>query len=284
MRKRIAALTALVVVGGGALLLLERGPEAPVGTVEAPSSSQPVHSAAIAARPLPTLPATDEAPAALDLRELDARSATLTAKDRHAWLLSELIGGTSDLVPHAITRDGVDFPLASADRVLVVQRESGELYIGWLAEGADVNGPLADIERPAERIEGLARIALVPSPPVPAANAAAAKLTVVVDGQVATTIAPAGFSAAATMVVEGKHAAPAIEVERAFGRARIVGLEADGEHVEPRPPHAGARAVVFMNRRGRFKFAWLDRSGTLIGEQAREVSQIALRTRPAPHG
>jgi hypothetical protein len=235
----------------------------------------------IAARPLPTLPATSDAPVSLDLQELDTREAPLSAKDRQAWLLSDLVEGGSDLVPHAITMDGRDFPLERADRVLVVRRASGELYVGFLNDGAAATGALADIERLAERIDDLARIALVPAAPI-VAPSAIAQLTVLVDGKVAGTFAPDTFASAATTVLDGKHAAPALEIEKAFGGTRVVELEADGARVELHAPRKGARAVIYLNRRWRFKFAWLDRSGRPIGDEQREVSQITLRSELGP--
>lgn len=280
MRRWIAAsLIALAVAGGCVLLLRESGP----AEVATPIATAPAtHGRVIAARPLPrlplpTLPATAGTPEALDLSQLDARDASLVADDRRAWLLSELVDGGSDMVPHAITTDGRDFALEPADRVLVVRRASGALYVGFLNDGAAANGALADIERPAERIDDLARITLVPAVPVVAAPAIA-QLTVLVDGEVAGTFVPDSFASAATTVLDGKHAAPAIEIEKAFRGARIVGLEADGNHVELHPPRKGARAVVYMNRRWRFKFAWVDRSGRPIGDEQREVTQVALRT------
>ncbi len=279
MRRLIAAsLIALAVAGGSALLLRESGPaEVATPTAMAPATNGRV----IAARPLPTLPATPSTPAALDLSQLDARDSSLVADDRQAWLLSDLVEGGSDLVPHAITTDGRDFSLEPADRVLVVRRASGELYVGFLNDGADATGVLADIERPAERIDDLARIALVPAAPV-VATPAVAQLTVLVDGKVAGTFAPDTFASAATTVLDGKHAAPALEIEKAFGGTRVVGLEADGAHVELHAPREGARAVVYMNRRWRFKFAWVDRSGRPIGDEQREVSQITLRSELGP--
>ncbi len=279
MRRLIAAsLIALAVAGGSALLLRESGP----ANVATPTAMpQATHERVIAARPLPTLPATPSTPAALDLSQLDARDSSLVADDRQAWLLSDLVEGGTDLVPHAITTDGRDFLLERADRVLVVRRASGALYVGFLNDGADGTGALADIERPAERIDDLARIALVPAAPV-VAPSATAQLTVLVDGKVAGTFAPDSFASAATTVLDAKHAAPALDIEKAFGGTRVVELEADGARVELHAPRKGARAVIYLNRRWRFKFAWLDRSGRPIGDEQREVSQITLRSELGP--
>jgi len=98
--------------------------------------------------------------------ELAERPTNLEATNRRAWRLTELIDNqymNSNTVIHAITNDGSDYILNDDGRqardVLVVRRNDGELYIGWLDGGPD-GRLLADAERPVGRIEHVARIAL----------------------------------------------------------------------------------------------------------------------------
>ena len=89
------------------------------------------------------------------------------------------------------------------------------------------------------------------------------------------------FAAAARLQIKGQGdaAAPAIDVGRAFGAAQLVGLTAGGAHLSPTPPSRGARPVIYLTRRERFKFAWLDAAGEPIAaSKQREVTALELRT------
>ncbi|TMQ16000.1 MAG: hypothetical protein E6J90_21675 [Deltaproteobacteria bacterium] len=264
----------------------------PGETGSSPSENHPT--------PQPQLPAQPAAPAtpdriqiegsertAIDSSELADRPTGLTANDRRAWRLSELIPDTymhSNAVIHALTIDGGDYILKDdgrgGDDVLVVRRDSGELYIAWLDGNANDGRPLADAERPVERIEHIARIALVkPTRPV---ELPPAKLSVTVDGVPRQTLTAASFAAAARIALKGQHDgdARAIDVAHAFGAAlEVAGLVADGAHVTTAAPGRDARPVIYLNRRGRFKFAWIDPSGEPIRDtKQREVSELALRS------
>ena len=46
-----------------------------------------------------------------------------------------------------------------------------------------------------------------------------------------------------------------------------------------KPPDPSARAVIYMNRRGRFKFAWIDATAEPIRDtKLRDVSELVLRS------
>jgi hypothetical protein len=217
--------------------------------------------------------------------ELARRPTNLQAADRRAWRLTDLLGGTrirGNTVIHAITMDGEDYILNDGGRngadIIVVRRTSGELYVGWLDGGAD--RPLADAERPAERIERVARIALA-APSRELANAPAA-LAIVVDGTPRQAVTPESFAALARLAVRGPRGetSAAIDVGRAFGGpAAIVSLVASGRRVTAAPPSPGARPVIYLTRRARFKLAWIDAAGAPIdGARHREVSELVLQT------
>lgn len=264
----------------------------PAGSGSSPSRTQPAPEPRLPAQPA-AVPTADRIEiegserSAIDSSELADRATGLVANDRRAWRLSELIPDTymhSNAVIHALTVDGGDYILKddgrSGDDVLVVRRSSGELYLGWLEGGAGDHRPLGDAERPVERIEHVTRIALVR--PAARPELPPAQLTVTVDGKPRQTLTAATFAAAASIAIKGQHDgdARAIDVSRAFGDAlQVAGLVADGARVTTAPPDGSARPVIYMNRRGRFKFAWLDAGGEPIrGTKQREVSQLALRT------
>jgi hypothetical protein len=278
-------------VGAG----LVAGGRRPAPAAPAPAA-QPSGEARVSSSEMPALPAASEpAPAvevsgallpAIDAAALAQRPTTLQARDRRAWRLADVLGDsytTPGMVIRAVTRDGGDYILRgdgrTGDDVLIVRRETGELYVGWLAEGAD-DLPLADAERPSERIEGVVRIAIEKAAEPPARPPA--RLVIVVDGAPVRTLDAQGFAAAATLRIKARREgeAAAIDLQRAFGgAAQLVGLETEAGHVDASPPAPGARAVVYLTRRARFKFAWVDASGAPIrSTKQREVTEIALRT------
>ena len=213
---------------------------------------------------------------AIDTTQLATRPATLVASDRRAWRISELLADTymqADAEIHARTADGGDFIVR--DDAIVVRRNTGELYLGWLAGG---DGTLADLEKPAERIEHLASI--VVTVPVAEPPQAPATMTIVIDGKPQRTLTLDQFAAAATLQIKNSRTGttPAIDIARVFD-AEVVGVEASGERVEAARPASNARAVVYVNRRNRFKFAWVDAAGAPIGANQRDVTLLALRTR-----
>jgi hypothetical protein len=223
---------------------------------------------------------------AITADELAGRPTNLQAADRRAWRLTELIDDSyihASTVIHAITMDGEDYILNDDGRngadIIVVRRTTGELYVGWLDGSA--GRPLADAERPAERIERVAQIALA-TPAREQANRPAT-LAIVVDGKPRQTVTPESFAAIAQLAVRGhRDEAAAIDVGRAFGAAAIVSLVAGGRRVAAAPPSRGARPVVYLTRRARFKLAWVDPAGAPIdGARHRDVSELALETAQA---
>ncbi len=218
--------------------------------------------------------------------ELAERPTTLQANNRRAWRLTEVIDSSyirSNTVIHARTIDGGDYIINDDGRQdgdpILVRRDSGELYIGWL-DGEMTDGrALADAERPAQRIEHLAQISVAS----PAARPAlpAASLAIIIDGKLRRTVTAQSFAAAATIQIKGQRdgTAPAIDVAHAFGAAQLVGLTADGAHLATAPPRRGARPVIYLTPRARFKFAWVDATGEPIADsKLREVSELELRT------
>lgn len=290
------------------LVIARRDPPAPPPAREAalthPDPAQ-VKSSTHRATPQPALPAPVLAPAptshaiaieiegashgTLDSSELAARPTTLQASNRRAWRLRELIESPhihANAVTHALTIDGGDYILNGDGRAgsgdpILVRRNTGELYIGWL-DGDNPHLPLADAERPAERIENLARISIatpvaVPEPPP-------ASLAVVIDGKRRQTLTAQSFAAAAKIQIQGQHdgPAPAIDIAHAFGNAvQVVSVTAGGARVTTAPPTPDARAVIYMNRRARFKFAWIDPAGNPLGHsKQRDISELVLKTGP----
>jgi hypothetical protein len=278
-----------------------------------PSSNRAIPLARLTARPV-----LDRAPgaiaieiegagkSAIDSAELADRPTNLQAADRRAWRLTELIDTAyihSDTIIHALTMDGGDYILNDDGRhgsdVIVVRRASGELYLGWLEGSADRGRPLADAELPAQRIERVARISL-------ATPAAPAQLTVVIDGKPRRTVTAESFAEAATLQIRAQHdrgqpidrgvpatrppgpreppggegASSAIDVAHAFGvEVQVVGLTAGGHRTASPPPSRDARAVIYLTRRARFKFAWIDARGEPIdGTKQRDVSELVLAT------
>ena len=218
--------------------------------------------------------------------ELADRPAALAARDRRAWRLSELLPDAythADSIIHALTVDGKDYILRAAGRngddVVVVRRATGELYLGWL-DDATPGRPLGDAERPAARIERVARITVTAPAALPALPPA--RLTVVIDGVARHTITAESFAAAARLAIHGPRdaAAPAIDLAHAFGDGlEVAGMVADGARLTTAPPAPTARAVVLLTRRARFKFAWVDAAGRPIRDsQQRELTEISLRS------
>jgi hypothetical protein len=307
--RRVGAAAVLVVAAGGIAVLARRdrapSPQAhrapPAATVAADALRQTRSSSSVTQpTPEPRLPAP-VAPSggpdrieiegsertSIESSELAARPTTMVASDRRAWLLSEIIPDTymhSNGAVHALTIDGGDYILRGdgrrGDDVLLVRRNSGELYLGWLDDNANDRTPLADAERPVERIEHVTRLTVVK--PAPDAVQPPAQLAVTVDGKPRQALSASNFGAVAKIIIKGQQEgdARAIDVAHAFGGTlQIVELVASGVRVATEPPAAGARAVIYMNRRGRFKFAWIDPSGEPIrNTKLRDVSELALRS------
>ena len=255
-------------------------------TVGAQLRRAPAREPALPAAPPATIRiAVDGGDRAIDGAELASRATALTARDRRAWRLSELLPDgyhQSSAKIHALTIDGGDYILRGdgrqGDDVIVVRRSTGELYLSWLDGDPRAERPLADAERPAERIEHVTRIAV--TGPTPEVALPPAQVRVVVDGVPRPPLTIDRFAAAARLAIQdqrGAGAAPALDLAHAFGATlQVVALVSDGVPLAAAPPAGDARAVLFVNRRGRFKFAWIDPTGQPIGKAAREVSEIAL--------
>jgi hypothetical protein len=312
VRSLVRRVTAVIAVAGAGAMMIAAWRGHPTSPPPSPSPS-PLGRPGAAGRPdappavsqaratpsvppqLPGPPAAAPSPSRIDLegddRAIDsaalaARSSALTARDRRAWRLSELLPDSylhSGATIHALTSDGRDYILRGdgrgGDDVIVVRRNTGELYLGWLDGGPRDGRALADAERPAERLEHVVRIAR--SLPAPATEAA--RLTVVIDGAPRRVVTPDGFPAAARLAIQDprRGASPAIDLARAFGGPlQLVGLVSGGAHLAATPPAGDARAVVYLTRRGRFKLAWIDAAGQPIGSALREVSEVTLRSAP----
>ena len=147
-------------------------------------------------------------------------------------------------------------------------------------DNANDRTPLADAERPAERIEHITRLTVVK--PAPDVVQPPAQLAVTVDGKPRQALSASSFGAVAKIIIKGQQEgdARAIDVAHAFGGSlQVVELVASGVRVAAAPPAADARAVIYMNRRGRFKFAWIDPTGEpILNTKLRDVSELALRT------
>jgi len=260
-----------VVVAGFAMLVSTSHHGTPKPTV-ATKTSPAVH-----ARRAPVLAIAKSHAAALPVA---FAAPQLIAKDRSAWRLSELvaIGATTEV--HAKTSDGSDLVIADPEHALVVQRETGGMYVAWLVPGVADNDPrsLADLEGPAARIENVTELATSEQEREQAP--AAAQIAVTIDGAPASTLTATAFAKLATAHVEhdGTRVA-ALDLGAAYGRAALVAVEADGAPVDAQAPDPSARPVIFMNKRERFNFAWVDAAGKPLGDKHREVTLVALRTR-----
>ena len=249
---------ALVVVVVAAFAMIARAPE-PTPTM----SPTPVVATVVQPRAriaVPVAPVLEVAGKHFESAALADRETSLVASNRRAWRLAELDAAFRGPM-HVHTADG-DFDISSDDAMLV-RRDDGTLYIGWLASGT---GALADRERPAERIENPLAIT-----PVVHAAELPAEVTMIVGGKRVRTLTPKTFAAAATVTFKGKR-----DVTHAIALAHLVSFESDGTVTTAQPPAPGAHAVVYMNRRERFKLAWLDAKNAPIGAPQREVTQVTL--------
>jgi len=206
----------------------------------------------------------------------------LVAKDRTAWRLHELVDFDATTDVHAKTSDGRDLIISDPDHALVVQRDAGDMYVAWLVPNVADNDPraLADLEAPAARIENVTELATSAQAPVHAQPAGPAQISVTIDGKPATTVTASAFAKLATARVDHKNTrVAAIDLGTAFGHTSLVEVEADGAPVTADAPAPGARPVIFMNKRERFNFAWVDAAGKPLGDKHHEVTLVALRTR-----
>ena len=264
-------------------------PHTPFSAGPAPTSAKapPNPAAATAVQP----PATsgqqpDALYTALDSAALAERSTMLIAKDRRAWRLQNILGDAYNqqgTVVSAVAQDGTRRIVrgggqVGGDDVLVVRRNDGTIYIGWLIPGVDDEVPLADAEKPAQRIENVVGVAVEKEKHE---ERAPASLAIVVSGKTLQTIGPDDFAAAATIIVkdERKPQMAAIDLQHAFVKnAQVASVESDGVRVELSPPSKDARPVIVLNRRKRFKFVWVDAAGNNVGgPKLREISQVFLR-------
>jgi hypothetical protein len=296
-RFRITAVLVVVVISALAAACRDRSsPAAERKAALTPSGSARVTPSVNPAPQLPAAPVAASrgiavevdgvAKGSFDEAGLADRPATLQAGDRKAWRLSELLHNThihSKSVIHALTNDGGDYILnedgRSAGDAIVVRRTTGEIYIGWL-DGDPGKRQLADVERPAERIENVARISIT-SPEIPK-DLPPSRLAIIIDGKPRQTVTAQTFPALARLQVTGQREgnASAIDVAHAFGGTmQVVGLTASGAHVTVKRPGPDARPVIYMTRRLQFKFAWVDRSGEPIRDtKQRDVTELVLRT------
>lgn len=206
----------------------------------------------------------------------------LVAKDRTAWRLHELVDFDAATDVHAKTADGGDFIITDPDHALVVQRDAGEMYVAWLVPNVADNDPrpLADLEAPAARIEGVTELSTSAQAPTHARPTGPAQIAVTIDGKPATTVTATAFAKLATARVAHKDTrVAAIDLGTAFGRTSLVEIQADGAPIATDAPAPGAHPVIFMNKRERFNFAWVDAAGKPLGDKHREVTLVALRTR-----
>jgi len=206
----------------------------------------------------------------------------LVAKDRSAWRLSELVAFEPNTDVHAKTSDGRDLVIADPDHALVVQRDAGDMYVAWLVPNVADHDPrpLADLEGPAARIENVTELATSEQVKARAQPTGPAQIAVTIDGKPASTLTTSAFAKLATARVEHKGTlVAALDLGAAYGRASVVAVEADGAAVDAQAPAPNARPVIFMNKRDRFNFAWVDAAGKPLGDKHREVTLVALRTR-----
>jgi len=267
-----------VVAGIAMLAWSSRGP-APEATRTPTATTPSASSSVIHARRAPVLAIVKPHAAAAPIV---FAAPTLVAKDRSAWRLHEVVDFDASTDVHAKTSDGRDLIIADADHALVVQRDAGDMYVAWLVPNVAANDPrpLADLEAPAARIEGVTELTTSAQPAARVAPTGPAAIAITIDGHPKTTLTVETFAALATTHVQHKQTSvPAIELDKAFGRASLVAVEADGGPIEAQPPAPTARPVVFMNKRERFNFAWVDAAGKPLGDKHREVTLVALRTR-----
>ncbi|HET9988151.1 MAG TPA: hypothetical protein VFQ65_06520, partial [Kofleriaceae bacterium] len=243
------------------------------------TASTSAASAAVHARRAPVLSIVKPHAAAMPVAFAAPK---LVAKDRSAWRLHELVDFDATTDVHAKTSDGRDLIIADADHALVVQRDACDMYVAWLVPNVATNDPrpLADLEAPAARIEGVTELTTSAHPAARVAPTGPAAIAITIDGHPKTTLTAATFAALATTRVQHKDTTvPAIELDKAFGRTALVAVEADGAPVVAEAPVPRARPVVFMNKRERFNFAWVDAAGKQVGDRHHEVTLVALRTR-----
>lgn len=206
------------------------------------------------------------------------------ARDRHAWRLGELLGAvhaeprkrvvarTADGRDHVLRGDG-----RAGDNVILVQRDDGSLYIGWLVDGAERFGAaLGDAEHPATRLEDVVGLTIAEQAHPP--DLPPAQVEIERDGVVVRTISVDQFPTLATTSIDNRgNELPAIDLARGLGgRARVAGLVADNLPFDGASPTPDARPLLYLNRRKRFKFAWVDPSGRPLGARLREVTKVIL--------
>jgi hypothetical protein len=275
MRSRLAALAAIVVVGAGIGLYVHQrdGSDArpAAGSAAAPSDAPP--------GPEISVKVGSEALPSIDATSLRDRPPSFTARDRRAWRLADLIGDSyrrPELHIHVRTASGGDFIVRGAghpgDDVIVVQRDDGSMYVGWLRPNAAQYGnALADAEKPAERIEGVVAI----SAEAPSTDNVQPKGHVdIVKGSAVASVDADGFASIATgHLTHGDESIPVMPFD-----APITSVTSEGHEVTPSPPFGGAVPWLRLNKKGQFKLVWGDAAGNLLAEGSlRAVTRVVLR-------
>jgi hypothetical protein len=215
-------------------------------------------------------------------------AAELSGRGRHGWKLDDLLGDRywePQKEVHVHTADGLDFVVRgdghAGDDVILVERDDGTRYVGWLVPGADPDGDLGDIEQPAARIEDVVDVTIQDQPKDP--EMTPATLEVAIDGSVVRTLGADELAGIATAQMPAKDGTmiAALDLTRDLGgTTELVTFVANGSQVEGTPPASGVKPVLHVNRRKRFKLAWLDATGKPVeGTKFREVSRIDLRRR-----
>ncbi len=147
------------------------------------------------------------------------------------------------------------------DDALVVRRDSGQLYVGWLrSEGVGADVPLADAELPLQRVADVVSLVVL-RPVLPGAS-----VIIVLDSATILTLTAQDFAAVAQLEVKGDHAGTlsAIDLQRGFApNTQLVSVVVEGAEVVASPPASRARPILYMNRRERFKAAWVDAAGMM---------------------
>ncbi len=246
---------------------------------EVPASREVSTSGALRARMAPVLAIAKPHAAAAPV---ELGETTLVAKDRRAWHLAELVAFDATTEVHAKTSEGADLVITDPEHALVVKRETGDMYVAWLVPNVAANDPrpLADLEAPAARIEGVTELSTSPLVQPHRQPTGPAQITVTIDGKPLTTVTAKVFATLATTRVDHKETrVAAIDLDQAFGRTALVGIEADGAPIAAAAPAPGARPVIFMNKRERFNFEWVDQAGKPLGAKQREVTLVAMRKR-----